>query len=195
VSWFRDGFRADVRGSLNSTGAAQNGEGYVHALLEELMTVPSQPGLASGDPGVLQLKYHLDGVVTIGVGQTFNSGGTLVSGGQVNLTWTFFDAPGNSNPNAVLLNSVTGSWSGNQVSATVDRDVTVNIPLLADVPFYYITEFRLSALPLSGAPPSVGFAEGDFSHTGTLLGSVMLLVAGSLAALILARRRSAQIPS
>jgi len=228
VSWSRGGFGADVRGSLDSTGAAQYGEGYVHALLEELMTVPSQPGLAPGDPGILQLNFHLDGVVTIDVGETFNGSGTLLSGGEVDVSWNFYYAPGNANPNAVLAASVNGSWSGNSVSAVMNRDIVVDIPFLADAPFYFIDELRLSAAASSGAPPSTGFAEGDFSHTGTLKGGVVLdgfgnpianpilisesgfdfldpksssvpepaagiLVAGSLAGFLLARRRSWRI--
>ena len=171
TAWFEGHFGMFARASMNSTGESQGGFGIAHALFEESMLIPPQQGAAQGDPGTFHLSYHLDGTVTIDVGVTRDSDGNDRSDGRVFYGWGFFaravDAPFAS------LAVVQQTWHTNQVSAVVDRDIDVPIPFEFGVPFYYATEFRLEVSAGSSLAPSTGFAEGDFLHTGTLLGGAV----------------------
>ena len=172
AAWFQDHFGMFARTSMNSTGEAQGGFDIARGVLQEAMLIPPQQGTAQGDPGTFHLSYHLDGTVNIDVGVTLDTGGQVVSFGRVYFGWGFF-AGEVGTPLASLGVAQTDTWLGTQVSDVVNRDVDVPIPFRFGNPFYYATEFRLEAGAGSPIAPSTGFAEGDFSHTGTLLGGAV----------------------
>ncbi len=156
---------------MNSTTESQGGFDTAHGIFVESMLIAPQQGTAQGDPGTLHLFYHLDGTVNINVGLAPDSQGNSRSFGRVAFGWGFFAGASAASKDLVSLGvTQQNAWLGNQVSAVVNLDVDVPIHFQFGVPFYYATEFRLEAG--AGAPeaPSTGFAEGDFSHTGTLLG-------------------------
>ncbi len=171
TAWFEGHFGMFARTSMNSTSASQGGFDIAHGVLEESMLIPAQQGTAPGESGTFHLFYHLDGTVNIDVGVTL-SGTNVVSFGRVAYGWGFFAG---SSPTSLANLGVTqqNTWLGNQVSAVVNLDVDVPIPFQFGVPFYYLTEFRLEAGAGSTFGPSTGFAEGDFLHTGTLLGGAV----------------------
>jgi hypothetical protein len=157
---------------MNSTAQSQGGFDIAHAYLQESMLIAPQQGTVQGDSGTLDLFYHLDGTVNIDVGVTLDSLGRDVSFGRVFYGWGFF--AGDSAATLVSLGvTQQNTWLGNQVSAVVNLDVDVPIHFQFGVPFYYATEFRLEAGAGSTLAPSTGFAEGDFLHTGTLLGGAV----------------------
>lgn len=172
TAWFEGHFGMFARTSMNSTSASQGGFDIAHGILEESMLISAQQGTAQGDPGTLDLFYHLDGTVNIDVGATLDSSGHDLSFGRVSYGWGFFS--GNSLSTLGSLGvTQQNTWLGNHFSAVVNLDVDVPIHFQFGVPFYYATEFRLEAGAGSTIGPSVGFAEGDFLHTGTLLGGAV----------------------
>jgi hypothetical protein len=174
TAWFEGHFGMFARTSMNSTAESQGGFDIAHAYYQESMLIDPQQGTAQGDPGTLHLFYHLDGTVNINVGLAPNSEGISRSFGRVAFGWGFFAGASPASKDLVSLGvTQQNAWLGNQVSAVVNLDVDVPIHFQFGVPFYYATEFRLEAG--AGAPeaPSIGFAEGDFSHTGTLLGGAV----------------------
>jgi hypothetical protein len=174
TAWFEGHFGMFARTSMNSTGGSQGGFDIAHAYYQESMLIDPQQGTAQGDPGTLHLFYHLDGTVNIDVGVTLDSQGNDHSEGQVFFGWGFFAGPSAASADLVSLGvTQQNTWRGNQVSAVVNLDVDVPIHFQFGVPFYYATEFRLEAGASSTIGPSTGFAEGDFLHTGTLLGGAV----------------------
>jgi hypothetical protein len=75
--------------------------------------------------------------------------------------------------------TVQKHWRGNHVSDSLNQDVIVDIPFQFGVSFNYSYEFRLSASAGSSAPPSVGYAEADFMHTGRFTGGTAFDSAGN----------------
>jgi hypothetical protein len=173
TAWFPDHFGEFARGSLNSTSKAQSGSGFTYSATVESILIPPQQGMLQGDPGTFQLFYHLDGTVTIDVGQTFDSQGNLLSGGNVDLAWAWSSAPTPFFNTGVHGDSIVKGWGGNQVSV-VNRDVIQSFPFQYGVLFYYENAVSVTAFASSGAGPSEGFAEGDFFHTGILNGATVL---------------------
>jgi hypothetical protein len=172
TAWFQDHFGMYGRTSMNSTGEGQGGFDIAHSFLQESMLIPPQQGMAQGDSGTFHLSYHLDGTVNIDVGVTLAPGSEqVVSFGRVFYGWGFF--AGDVGAPLVNIGVAQNTWLGNQISDVVDRDVDVPIPFQFGVPFYYATEFRLEVGAGSTFAPSTGFAEGDFLHTGTLLGGAV----------------------
>jgi hypothetical protein len=172
TAWFQDHFGMFARTSMNSTGTGQGGFDIARGVLQESMLIPAQQGRAQGSPGTFHLSYHLDGTVNIDVGVTLAPGGQVASFGRVFYGWGFFAGDVGS-PLVNLGVTQQETWLGNQISALVNRDVDVPIPFEFGVPFYYLTEFRLEAGTGSTYAPSTGFAEGDFFHTGKLLGGAV----------------------
>ncbi len=174
AAWFQGHFGMFARASMNSTTGSQSGFGVAHAYYQEAMLIDPQQGTAQGDPGTLHLFYHLDGTVNIDVGVTLDSQGHDLSDGRVFFGWGFFAGPSAGTADLVSLGvTQQGTWHGNQASAVVNLDVDVPIHFQFGVPFYYATEFRLEVSAGSVIGPSTGFAEGDFLHTGTLLGGAV----------------------
>src|SRR4051812_21390132 len=122
TSWFHDQFGMFARGSINSTGAAQGGSGYAQGYAQETVQIPPQQGNAKGSSGTLRLNYHLDGAINIDVGRTFNSDGTLISSGGVDLAWSFVREPSIDGSSYQLLKLVEKRWRGNQVLDAVNED-------------------------------------------------------------------------
>jgi hypothetical protein len=172
TAWFPGSFGMFVRGSANTTGAAQGGSGYAYGLTQESILIPSQQGIAHGEMGVLQLNYHLAGVVTIDVGDVF-SGEFLISFGVADYYWSFQKKEIGTDANFVTLPGVEAHWRDNHVTEIVDRDVSVSIPFHYGMPFYFMSSFILSATAGSPTPPSVGFAEANFSEGGTFTGGIV----------------------
>ena len=178
TAWFQDHFGMFARTSMNSIAAGQGGFDIAHGVLQESMLIPAQQGAAQGDQGTFHLSYHLDGTVNIDVGVTRDPSGQVNSFGRVSYGWGFFAGDVGA-PLANLGVTQQQTWLGNQVSAVVNRDVDVPIAFKFGVAFYYLTEFRLEAGAGSTYAPSTGFAEGDFLHTGTLLGGAVFDQFGS----------------
>jgi hypothetical protein len=174
TAWFPDHFGEFARGALNSTSKAQSAGGFTYSATVESILIPPQQGMLQGDPGTFQLFYHLDGTVTIDVGQTFDPLGNLLSGGQVDLAWDWSTAPTPFFNTGVHRDSLIQGWGGSKVSDVVNRDVIQTFPFQYGVLFYYETAVSVTANASSGAGPSEGFAEGDFLHTGTLNGATVL---------------------
>jgi hypothetical protein len=81
TAWFPDHFGLLARGALNSTAQTQSAGGYAYGVTVESILIPPQQGMQQGDTGAFQVHYHLDGTVSIDVGQTFSESGQLASGG------------------------------------------------------------------------------------------------------------------
>jgi hypothetical protein len=139
TSWFQDQFGMYARASMNSTGAAQGGNGFAYGFFYESLQVPPQQGNPQGAMGNLQLTYHLDGNVNIDVGQTLDSQGNLISSGGADLAWSIYREPaiGGGGTSFTLLNLVQKRWRGNQVSDSFNQDVIVNVPFQFGVSFNY----------------------------------------------------------
>jgi hypothetical protein len=174
TAWFPDHFGAFARGAVNSTSNAQSGSGFANSITVESILIPPQQGMLQGDPGTFQLFYHLDGTVTIDVGQTFSSQGDLLSGGNVDLLWAWDSAPTPFFNTGVHGDKIDQGWGGNSVSAVVNRDVVQSLPFQYGVLFYYENAVTVTAFAGSRIGPSEGFAEGDFFHTGTFNGVTLL---------------------
>lgn len=172
TAWFPGSFGMFARGSMNSTGASQGGAGYAYGYTQESILIPSQQGIADGEMGVLQLNHHLAGVVTIDVGDVF-SGEFLISHGVADYYWSFLKKEIGTDANLVTLPGVEAHWRDNHVTEIVDRNVSVSIPFHFGMPFYFVSSFILSASAASPTPPSVGFAEADFSEGGTFTGGIV----------------------
>jgi hypothetical protein len=166
TAWFHDHFGMFARTSMDSTGG-QGGFDYAYGLWEESILIPPQQGTAQGDPGTLHLSIHLDGTVNIDVGVAIEilNGAQYASSGRVTLQWAL---GGNDGFN------IERTWIGNQVSAVFNFDRDVTMPFQFGVPFLFVNQFKLES-EAHGTPdgPSIGFAEGDFFHTGTLLGGAV----------------------
>ena len=173
-AWFPGHFGMFARGSMNSNAEAQGGSGYASGLTQESILIPNQQGILDGETGVLQLNYHLDGVVTIDVADVFDfSGQFLISHGGADYFWSFGKQEIGTDANLVTLPGVESHWRGNHISETVNRDVSVSIPFHYGMPFYLLSSFILDANAGSATAPSVGFAEADFLDGGRFAGGIV----------------------
>ena len=162
----QDHFGLHARGSANSTEQPGAGSGWAWGSFGISVLIPPQQGHAAGTPGTLVLPYHLHGTVTIDWGEVFVDG-MLVSGATARLLWDIstFNIGGSGFDVHHMAND---SWSGNDVSVTVDRDLTATISFAFGTIFYIDASYYVLVSGYSLAPPAVGFVEADFLHTATL---------------------------
>jgi hypothetical protein len=159
-------FGAYARGSANSTADPGHGSGWAYGNFLISVLVPPQQGQPAGAPGTFVLPYHLDGTVTIDWAEVF-AGGFLVSGANASLLWdvSSFNIDGSGSTLNRLAND---HWSGNHLSATVNRNVAATIPFLFGEIFYISETYSLVVDGHSSEAPAVGFVEADFLHTAIL---------------------------
>lgn len=171
TAWFPESFGMFARADANTTGNGGGMTAYAYGLLSEPVLIPAQAGMQNGDAGVFTPHYHLDGVVSIDW-TGFNVPESNVVGGGVDLVFqiTTFDNPnGVGNPTS-FSNLMDERWRADQLTVVVDQDFSALVPFRFGEVFYFQTFFRLSAQVFSANPPSIGYAQGDFSHTGKLTG-------------------------
>jgi hypothetical protein len=181
TAWYEDHFGLLARADGNTTGASGGATAFARGSLFQPVLIPAQAGMALGDPGVFRPQYHLDGSVSIDWGgnnncSVFYVGCVPTPGAQVSLQWTFasYDNPNGYGTPTAYGYLVQEQWQADHLTASVDRDVTPSMPFRYGETFYYAYEVTLFAGVGSSAPPSVGYAEGDFFHTGTLTGATVL---------------------
>jgi hypothetical protein len=127
--------------------------------------------MALGDPGVLELPYHLHGTVTSDWGDTF-VGGMQASFANASLAWSYSSVEnGMQTVDESLENE---NWSGNHLSVVVDRHVLARVPFHVGQIFYLSETAILTVSGESRVAPAVGFVEADFLHTATLSPAIVL---------------------
>jgi hypothetical protein len=127
--------------------------------------------MALGDPGVLELPYHLHGTVTSDWGDNF-VGGVHVGGAKASLGWSYSSV--SNGVETVDVNLENENWSGNHLSVVVDRDFVARMPFHVGQIFYLTETAKLAVSGDSPVAPAVGFVEGDFLHTATLGPAIVL---------------------
>jgi hypothetical protein len=127
--------------------------------------------MAQGDPGVLELPYHLHGTVTSDWGDTF-VGGMQTSFANASLAWSYSGV--DNGVQTVDVNLENEHWSGNHLSVVVDRDVLARVPFHVGQIFYLSETAILTVSGESRVAPAVGFVEADFLHTATLSPAIVL---------------------
>jgi hypothetical protein len=162
----QDHFGLFARGSTNSTAEPGAGTGWASGSFSLSVLIPPQQGHAAGTPGTLILPYHLHGTVTIDWGEVFIDG-MLASGASAHLLWdiTTFNVDGTGSEVHHMAND---TWSGNDVSVTVDRNVAAQVSFTFGTIFYISAGYYVTVNGYSLGPPAIGFVEADFLHTATL---------------------------
>lgn len=176
IDWFHDHFGVFATGSTNTTasdGTVRLGGGTAAGLLADTLLVPVQPGLTLGDPGVLLLPYHLHGTLRIDAPEYETA--------FVRFRWEYGFGPadvglGGFGPavNPIVLDRRL--LNGDQFVKVIDQPVTLAIDYVVGDPLLFVESVILTALAggIAGPNALVGSAEGDFFHTATLQGAIVL---------------------
>jgi hypothetical protein len=177
IDWFHDHFGLLAEGDTNtmaSDGAIHSGGGLAFGVFFDTLTVAPLPvfGVNLGDPGLMQLKYHLDGTIHISA-PAFETA-------IVHLNWDYGFAPTGmgvtATPAVFPIGAARSLMSTDELFKTIDQDVTLEIGFIFGEPFDFLESVSLTAV-IGGIADSgalVGVAEGDFLHTAILGGAVVL---------------------
>jgi hypothetical protein len=173
VAWFPDHFGLFARGALDiqdaSNYANSGARGDAYGSLQDPILIPAQGGAKAGDHGTFILHYQLKGNVSLSIPAFPNDTG------YVDLKWISGSVDITSNTALPTHQDLVTHWTAN---ATVDQPVDIVADFYYDQPFALQMNVWLAAsIFMSNVPMThafVGFAEGDFSHTGTILGATIL---------------------
>ena len=174
TAWFPEQFGMFARADANTTGNSGGATSYASGFLFEPVLIPAQAGMNDGDAGVFAPHFHVEGSVNIDW-SGFNVPGSGVVGGGVDFIFQVatFNNPVGSGGATFIDTFLDERWRSDHLTVQVDQDFTALIPFRFGEVFYFQEFVQLSAQVFSANPPSVGFAQGDFLHTGKLTGTTI----------------------
>jgi len=176
IDWFHNHFGLLAEGDTNTTasdGAIHMGGGQAFGVFLDTLTVAPLPvfGVNLGDPGLMQLKYHLDGTIHIDA-PAFETA-------IVHLNWDYGFAPAGmgvtATPAVFPIGAARSLMSTDELFKVIDQDVTLEIGFIFGEPFDFLESASLTAVigGVGGPGALVGVAEGDFLHTAILGGAIV----------------------
>ncbi len=176
IDWFQDHFGLFASGSTNTTtsdGTVHLGGGVASGSFADTLVVPAQPGLTPGDPGVLLLPYQLHGTLRIDA--------PVFETAFVSFSWQYGFGPadvgfGGFGPAVNTIRLDRRLLDSDQSSEIINQPVTLAIDYVVGDPVLFIEAVSLTAIAggIAGPGALVGSAEGDFFHTATLQGALVL---------------------
>jgi len=176
IDWFQNHFGLSATGSTNTTisdGFVHAGGGQAFGDFFDQITVPAQPSLPLGTPGLIELPYHLHGTIHISA--------PAFEQAFVSLRWDYGFGPAaqggvNLTPAVFGIGAARSLMSTDELTEVIDQDVTLEIGFVVGETFNFQEVVILTALAggIGGPGALVGIAEGDFLHTATLGGAIVL---------------------